>query len=210
MVIPMVIQLIRLLPSGPGQADAAPTVSRQNPTSTVRSDAEHLARNRKVEGASGRASPRGPCRWRVALRYQLPRWIELVDRDARDRGGSGDDKRTISRDTARTRWSAPGRRPGSGDVDSGLHGGSVLVVDLEVVHAQALHLKLLDLEPPHDRTPDRQPPDRQGADGAGPDRRRPDRERANADRAELPRATAAPGRGAEWKLEPVHGRSSSD
>src|SRR6266540_3546438 len=99
---------------------------------------------------------------------------------------------------------------GGNDVASGLHGGSLLVVDLELVHAQPLHLELLDLEPPDDRTPDRQTPDRQGADGASPDRRRPDRERADANRAELLRATAEPGGPEEWELEPVHGRSSFD
>jgi len=46
MVIPMVIQSIRLHPSGPDQADAASNVSRGNPTSAVRSDWKHLPRNR--------------------------------------------------------------------------------------------------------------------------------------------------------------------
>jgi hypothetical protein len=87
---------------------------------------------------------------------------------------------------------------GSGGVASGLHGWSLLVVDLELVYTQPLHLKLLDLEPPDDRTPNRQPPDRQDADGASPDRRRPDRERA-----ELLHATTAWGP-PEWELEPVH------
>jgi hypothetical protein len=48
MVIPMVIQTILLDPSGPDQTDAASNVSRQDPTGAVQSDAEHLARNRKV------------------------------------------------------------------------------------------------------------------------------------------------------------------
>jgi hypothetical protein len=91
-----------------------------------------------------------------------------------------------------------------------LHGGPLLVVDLELVHTQALRLNLFDLEPPDDRTPDPQTPDRQGADGASPDRGRPDRKRANANRAELLRATAPPGSPAEWALEPVHGGSSFD
>src|SRR6266508_5736213 len=43
---------------------------------------------------------------------------------------------------------------GDGDMASGLHSGSALVVDLELVHTQPLHLKLLDLEPPDNRTPD--------------------------------------------------------
>jgi hypothetical protein len=52
MVIPMVIQSTRLVPSGSGQTDAASNVSRENPTDAVRSDAEHLPRNRKVEGSN--------------------------------------------------------------------------------------------------------------------------------------------------------------
>ena len=36
MVIPMVIQTILRDPSGPDQTDAAPNVSRQDPTRTVR------------------------------------------------------------------------------------------------------------------------------------------------------------------------------
>jgi hypothetical protein len=48
----MVIQSTRVVPSGPDQADAAPNVSRQDPTSTVQFDAEHLARNRKLAGPS--------------------------------------------------------------------------------------------------------------------------------------------------------------
>jgi hypothetical protein len=39
-------------------ADAAPDVSRQDPTSSVQADAEHLTRNRKVEGSGF-----GLCRW---------------------------------------------------------------------------------------------------------------------------------------------------
>jgi hypothetical protein len=95
-------------------------------------------------------------------------------------------------------------------VASGLYGGSLLVVDLELVHTQPLYLKLLDLEPPDDRTTDRQTPDRQGADSASPDRRRPDRKRADANRAELLQATTGPWGPPEWELEPVHGRSSFD
>jgi hypothetical protein len=108
------------------------------------------------------------------------------------------------------RWPESVSRPlrctrlwGGNDVASGLHGGSLLVVDLELVHMQPLHLKLLDLEPPDNRTPDRQPPDRQGADGAGPDRRRPNRKRADANRAELLQATTARWGLAEWELGPL-------
>src|SRR5918993_921874 len=57
---------------------------------------------------------------------------------------------------------------GRGEVVSGLHGGSLLAVDLELVHTQPLHLKLLDPEPPDDRPTDRQTPDHQG-----PGRRHP-------------------------------------
>jgi hypothetical protein len=53
MVTPMVIQTILLDPSGPIQADVAPNVSRHDPTSTVQSDAEHLARNRGFESLLG-------------------------------------------------------------------------------------------------------------------------------------------------------------
>jgi hypothetical protein len=48
MVIPMVIQSTRVLPSRPDQIDAAPNVSRQDPSGADQSDAEHLARNRKA------------------------------------------------------------------------------------------------------------------------------------------------------------------
>jgi hypothetical protein len=96
---------------------------------------------------------------------------------------------------------------------SGLSGGSLLVVDLELVHTQPLHLKLLDIEPPDDRTPDRQTPDGQGADSTSPERCRPDRDRADrkradASRAELLHATTGLWGPPEWALEPVHGRSS--
>jgi hypothetical protein len=96
----------------------------------------------------------------------------------------------------------------SGDVASRLHSGSVLMVDLELMHTQPPHFELLDLEPPDDRTPDRQTTNRQGTDSAGSDRGRSDRDRANANRAELLRAT--PGGPTEWDLEPIHGGSSFD
>jgi hypothetical protein len=44
----MIIQTILLDPSEAAWTDAAPNVSRQNPTCAVQSDAAHLARNRKV------------------------------------------------------------------------------------------------------------------------------------------------------------------
>ena len=52
MVIPMVIQSTRVVPSGPDQTDAASNVSRENPTGAVRFDWKHLARNRKVVGSN--------------------------------------------------------------------------------------------------------------------------------------------------------------
>ena len=48
----MIIQTIRLDPSGAVWTDAAPNVSRQDPTSAVQADAAHLARNRKVVGSN--------------------------------------------------------------------------------------------------------------------------------------------------------------
>jgi hypothetical protein len=48
LIIPLIIQSSRLLPSGPDQADAPPNVSRQDPTCSVQFDPEHLARNRKA------------------------------------------------------------------------------------------------------------------------------------------------------------------
>jgi hypothetical protein len=39
-------------PSGSVWTDGAPNVSRQDPTSAVQFDAEHLARNRKVVGSN--------------------------------------------------------------------------------------------------------------------------------------------------------------
>jgi hypothetical protein len=49
LIIRLIIQPTRLLPSGPDQADAPPNVSKPDPTSAVRFGAEHLARDRKVE-----------------------------------------------------------------------------------------------------------------------------------------------------------------
>jgi hypothetical protein len=48
----MIIQTILLSPSGSDQIDAAPNVSRQDPTSAIQIDAKHLTRNRKVEGSN--------------------------------------------------------------------------------------------------------------------------------------------------------------
>jgi hypothetical protein len=50
LIIPMIIQTILLDPSGSVWIDAALNVSRLFPSCSVQSDAEHLARNRKVVG----------------------------------------------------------------------------------------------------------------------------------------------------------------
>jgi hypothetical protein len=52
LIIPMIIQTILLYPSGAVWTDEAPYVSRQVPFRSAHSDAEHLARNRKVEGSN--------------------------------------------------------------------------------------------------------------------------------------------------------------
>jgi hypothetical protein len=44
----MIVQTTELPLSGSDQIDAAPNVSRQDPTTSVHFDAEHLAHNRKV------------------------------------------------------------------------------------------------------------------------------------------------------------------
>jgi hypothetical protein len=46
----VIIQSTNLHPSGSDPIDATPDVSRQDPTSAVQVDAEHLTRNRKVAG----------------------------------------------------------------------------------------------------------------------------------------------------------------
>jgi hypothetical protein len=48
----MIIQTILLSPSGSVWIDAAPNVSRQDPTSAVQADTKHLTRNRKVVGSN--------------------------------------------------------------------------------------------------------------------------------------------------------------
>jgi hypothetical protein len=52
LIIPLIIQTIRLHPSGPDQIDAASNVSREDPSDSVQIDAEHLSRNRKVVGSN--------------------------------------------------------------------------------------------------------------------------------------------------------------
>jgi hypothetical protein len=48
----MIIQTIRLLPSGPVWTDEASNVSSLDLTGAVQADAEHPARNRKVVGSN--------------------------------------------------------------------------------------------------------------------------------------------------------------
>jgi hypothetical protein len=48
----MIIQTIRLLPSGAVWTDEASNVSSLDPTGAVQADAEHPARNRKVVGSN--------------------------------------------------------------------------------------------------------------------------------------------------------------
>jgi hypothetical protein len=48
----MVIQSIRVVPSGPDQADAASHVSWESPTGAVRSDWKHLPTDQKVGGSN--------------------------------------------------------------------------------------------------------------------------------------------------------------
>jgi hypothetical protein len=52
LIIPMIIQTIRLLPSGAVWTDEASNVSSLDPTGAVQADAEHPARNRKVVGSN--------------------------------------------------------------------------------------------------------------------------------------------------------------
>jgi hypothetical protein len=48
LIIPMIIQTIRLEPSGAVWSDEAADVSRLDPSGAVQVDAEHPSRNRKV------------------------------------------------------------------------------------------------------------------------------------------------------------------
>jgi len=52
LIIPMIIQTIRLDPSGAVWTDGASNVSRLDPSGAVQIDAEHPSRNRKVEGSN--------------------------------------------------------------------------------------------------------------------------------------------------------------
>jgi hypothetical protein len=48
----MIIQTTELDPSRSDQIDAAPNMSRPDPSDSVQIDAEHLSRNRKVVGSN--------------------------------------------------------------------------------------------------------------------------------------------------------------
>jgi hypothetical protein len=48
----MIIQTIRLDPSGAIWTEGAPNVSRLNPSGAIQIDAEHPARNRKIVGSN--------------------------------------------------------------------------------------------------------------------------------------------------------------
>jgi len=52
LIIRLIIQTIRLPPSGPVWIDGAVNVSRPDPTCSVQFDAEHPSRNRKVVGSN--------------------------------------------------------------------------------------------------------------------------------------------------------------
>jgi hypothetical protein len=84
LIIPMIIQTILLYPLRAVWTDTAPNVSRQDPTRTGQSDAEHQARNRKVEGSnpssgSNTAGQRTSCLWRVRPAIRSDRsWSVLV------------------------------------------------------------------------------------------------------------------------------------
>ena len=52
LIIPLIIQTIRLVPSGPVWIDEAPNVSRADPSGADQSDAEHQATDLAVAGLS--------------------------------------------------------------------------------------------------------------------------------------------------------------
>jgi hypothetical protein len=52
LIIPMIIQTIRLDPSGSVWTDEASNVSSLDPSGAIQIDAEHPSRNRKVEGSN--------------------------------------------------------------------------------------------------------------------------------------------------------------
>jgi len=56
LIIPMIIQTIRLDPSGALWTDEAPNVSRLDPSGADQIDAEHPSRNRKVVGSRSQST----------------------------------------------------------------------------------------------------------------------------------------------------------
>jgi hypothetical protein len=74
MVIRMVIQTIKLHPAGPDQIDAAPYVSRDDPTPWDVSDCEPPPRNRKIAGYGPRVQPAGHSYPRLSCRI-MPLWL---------------------------------------------------------------------------------------------------------------------------------------
>jgi hypothetical protein len=59
LIIPMIIQTILLDPSGAIWTDGPPNVSSLDPSGPDQIDAEHPARNRKVEGSNPSSGPAG-------------------------------------------------------------------------------------------------------------------------------------------------------
>ena len=57
LIIPMIIQMIRLLPSGAVWTDEPSDVSSLDPSGAVQSDAEHPSCNRKVVGSNPTSGP---------------------------------------------------------------------------------------------------------------------------------------------------------
>jgi hypothetical protein len=65
LIIPMIIQTIRLDPSGGVWTDEASNLSRLDPSGAVQADDEHPARNRKVEGSNPPRAPRPQVRGHI-------------------------------------------------------------------------------------------------------------------------------------------------
>jgi hypothetical protein len=81
LIIPLIIQTIRLDPSGAAWIDGPSNVSRLDPSGAVQIDAEYPTRNRKVEGSnpSSGSKAAGQKAFRVVLTGQRqPAVIPLV------------------------------------------------------------------------------------------------------------------------------------
>jgi hypothetical protein len=76
LIIPLIIQTIRLDPSGSDQIDDPSNVSRPDPSGADQADAEHPSRNRKVEAHLGKCKLQvtsyglAPATWRAG--HKLP------------------------------------------------------------------------------------------------------------------------------------------